>query len=379
MEAQTLRSEGYQVSVISPDYGKESFSGTIDGIHVYRYPKPPSTKGFLSYFIEFAYCWLYTLYLCLRVHFERGFDVIHACNPPDTFFGIGLIFKLFGKKFVFDQHDLCPELYLSRFNGKSGGLVHSVLLQLEKLTYRTADVVLATNRSYREIAISRGGIPEDRVFVVRTGPDLARLKQVAPDESLRRGRDHLVCYLGVMGPQDGVDYLLSSIDHIVNEKKRTDIQFALIGNGDVFQDMVKLADDLGVGEYVEFPGRVPDDQLLTFLSTSDVCVQPDPKNELNDHSTMNKVLEYMAVARPIVAYDLVETRYSAGEAALFATPNDKVDFAENILYLLDNEEIRDRMGQEGLKRIKDELSWDKTKEGLINAYRKVMGRGPGTC
>jgi glycosyltransferase involved in cell wall biosynthesis len=375
LEANTLTEEGYKVSVISPRGKNDPKYEVLNGISLYRYPVPPPTKGFLSYFWEFTYCWLMTFFLSIKILFREGFDVIHACNPPDTFFLLGVFYKLLGKKFVFDQHDLCPEVYQARFGSAKRRLLIKGLLFLEKLTYRTANLVIATNESYKKIAAERGKVREENIFVVRTGPDFDRLKQLEPEPELKKGRKYMVCYLGVMGPQDGVDYLLRATELITKNRGRNDILFVLIGAGDSFNDLKKLSTELGLQEHILFTGRIPDEELVRYLSTADVCVSPDPKNELNDNSTMNKIMEYMAMGKAVVSFDLKETRFSAGEAALYAKPNDTQDFSNKILELLNDEKRREEMGKYGRKRVEDELDWNHTKKELIKAYQSVFARG----
>lgn len=374
LEANTLTGEGYKVSVISPRGKDDSRYEVLNGISLYRYPLPPPTKGFLSYLWEFTYCWFMTFLLSVKILFKEGFDVIHACNPPDTFFLLGAFYKLLGKKFVFDQHDLCPEVYQARFGPAKRSLLIKGLLLLEKLTYKTANLVIATNESYKKIAAERGRVKEEDIFVVRTGPDFQRLKRLKAEPELKKGRKYMVCYLGVMGPQDGVDYLLRSIESITTNHRRNDILFVLIGGGDSFNDLKKMSSELGVQEHILFTSRIPDEELVRYLSTADVCVGPDPKNELNDNSTMNKIMEYMAMAKPVVSFDLKETRFSAQDAALYAKPNDTEDFANKILELLKNEKKRQEMGEYGRKRIEEELAWSHTEKELIKAYEKVFSK-----
>jgi glycosyltransferase involved in cell wall biosynthesis len=373
-EALALREAEYQVSVICPKGGpwQKSYEN-LEGVHIYRYPPPRETQTKLSYVWEFTYCWAASALLSLVVFARHGFDIIHAANPPDTFFLLARLYKFLGKKFVYDQHDLCPEVFLSRF-GTRGGLIPRLLVLLEKLSYRAADVVLSTNLSYRQVALTRGGVPADRVFVVRSGPDTERFRPRPPDPSIRNGHQHLVCYLGVMAPQDGVDYLLRSIRYIVHERKRNDVRFVLIGSGDCFNQLRAMADDMQLNGSVHFTGRISDDDLQRYLSSADVCVAPDPKNELNDVSTMNKVLEYMAMARPIVAYDLKETRFSAGDGAVYATPNDEADFARKVLDLLDDPERSRAMGLRNRQRLEATLAWEYNKRELLRAYETLARR-----
>ncbi|MCS6949505.1 MAG: glycosyltransferase family 4 protein [bacterium] len=374
MEATSLVQAGFGVSVISPRRPGDPSQAVIDGVSVYRYKMYPPTRGFFSFLWEFTYCWVMTFWLSLVVWRREGFDVIHACNPPDTYWLLGRFYKLFGKKYVFDHHDLNPELYESRFGKR--GWIHRVLLWLERQQFRTADRVIATNESYRQVAIQRGGVPPERVVVVRSGPDLKRFHRVAPNESLRRGKRYLAVYLGVMGPQDGVDYLIRAVEHVVRTFGRQDIQFILVGDGDVRPDLEALAHQKGLDEWIHFTGRIPDEQLQEVLSTADIALAPDPKNPLNDVSTMNKVVEYMAMGLPIVSFDLKETRYSAGEAAVYATPNDECEFAQRIIELLDDPESRQRMGEYGTQRVREHLAWEHSRKVLVQLYTELLcGKG----
>jgi glycosyltransferase involved in cell wall biosynthesis len=373
LEALTLRDAGYQVSVICPkgEHYRDSFE-ILDGVRIYRYPTPPPTKGTASYIFEFVYCWIMTALLSMKVYAREGFDIVHACNPPDTFFFLGRFYKLLGKKFIYDQHDLCPEVFLARF-GATRGWTYKFLLALEKWTYDTANVVIATNESYRATAVERGKVPPERVVVVRSAPDVKRFSAAEPIPELKRGKKYLVSYLGVMAPQDGVDYLIRSVDHIVNVRGREDIHFVLIGSGDSQPELIEMTSKLGLDDHVQFTGRIPDKEVEKYLSTSEVCVSPDPKNELNDSSTMNKILEYMALGRAIVAYDLKETRVSAGEGALYARANDYRDFGDKILELLEDGDRREVMGERNSRRLRDKLSWDHSKGELLRAYSLAAG------
>ncbi len=373
LESRALTEAGYRVSVICPTGGPHTRAyECLEGVHIYRYPEPPPTRSKLSYVWEFLYCWLQSAWLSLRVARERGFDVLHACNPPDTFWLLGRLHRLFGgKRFVYDQHDLCPEVYLARF-GVTGGLLYWKLLWLEARTYRTADLVISTNESYREVAMTRGRVPGSRVVVVRSAPEAGRFRGVPGSPERKRGRRHLVSYLGVMAPQDGVDYLLRAARHI-RDRGRDDIAYTLIGAGDSFEDLRRLAADLDLTDVVQFTGRISDPEVEEILSSSDVCVGPDPKNPLNDLSTMNKILEYMALGKPIVAFDLKETRFSAGEGALYARPNEEADLAEKILELLDDPERRRAMGEYNRRRFRESLAWEFSKAELVRAYDALLG------
>ena len=369
-EATTLRDAGHEVSIICPTgKGYEKKFESIDGIDIYRYDLPVEGEGAVGYLMEYAAALFNTFVLTLKT---KPFDAIHACNPPDLFFLIGGFWKLFGKKFLFDHHDANPELYEAKFGRRDA--FYKAMLLLEKLTFKTADVSIATNESYKRIAVERGGMDPERVFVVRSGPSLERLKIVPPVPSLKNGRKYLVGYVGVMGKQEGIDLLLEAVRHIVFTEKRKDVHFGLVGGGTSLQEMRDLAEALCVSDYVTFTGRVPDDAMLAMLNTADVCVNPDVANEMNDISTMNKIMEYMALGKPIVQFDLTEGRFSAQDASLYAKKNDPRDFAEKILALLDNEQQRIEMGKFGRTRVEDELEWRYEAPKLLAAYDALRAR-----
>jgi len=373
MEATTLRGAGYEVSVICPTgKGYEATYEVIEGIHVYRHPLPPEANSAAGYLREYASALWAEWRLARRVWRERGFDVIHACNPPDLIFLVGAWFKLWhGTKFIFDQHDLNLELYESKFGGRHDLFYHALKLA-ERLTFATANTVISTNESYRAVALQRGRKKPEQVHVVRSAPDLAKFNPTPPDPSYRRGRKYLVGYLGVMGPQDGLDHLLRTAHELVVNRRRKDIQFCLIGKGPMFDELQQMARDLGVVEFVEFTGRIPDAEMIARLSSCDVCVNPDPLNPLNNVSTMNKIMEYMALARPIVQYDLKEDRFSAGEASWYAEPNNVVDLAAKIEQLLADEAARAKMGALGRKRMEDSLAWHHQAPRLLAAYAATV-------
>jgi glycosyltransferase involved in cell wall biosynthesis len=316
-----------------------------------------------------------TFWLSLRVLFRRGFDVIHAANPPDLFFIIGLFYRLLGKKFVFDQHDPAPELFLAKFKGQSSKskLLQKLLFFLEYCSYRTARVVITSNLSQMGFARERGHVPAGKVFVVRNGPNLQRMRRVTSDPALKLGKRHLLAYVGVMGKQDGVEYTLHALHHLVYKRGRTDVALILIGDGDRKPALCGLAHDLCIDEYVNFVGWVIPDDIPYYLSAADIGLVPDPQNGMNEFCTMIKTMDYMALGMPIVAFDLAETRFSAQSAALYAIPNSIEDFAEKIALLLDDEETRRRTGIHGQKRVREELSWEQSKEHLLAVYREIFG------
>ncbi len=373
-ESLALRAAGWEVHVICPQGTKRDTEpyAEIDGVRIHRYPLRAAVGGPLGFVSEYGTALWHTWRLARRI---GPVDVVHACNPPDLFFLLARRFKRRGARFVFDQHDLVPELYLSRF-GRGRDFLYRAVCWLERQTYRLADVVIATNESYREAALTRGGKRPEEVFVVRSAPTVERFRQVPPQPSIRRGKPHLLCYLGVMGPQDGVDYALRALAKLRDEQGRTDWHAVFVGGGDTFEAMVALAGELGLSDCVEFTGRIPDEDLLRYLSTADVCLSPDPLNPLNDVSTMNKIMEYMAMSRPIVSFDLKEARVSAGEAAVYAPPNDESAFAKLIVRLLDDPEERRRMGELGRARVAGPLSWEHSRAALVAAYTAAIGTVP---
>jgi glycosyltransferase involved in cell wall biosynthesis len=374
-ESLALRDAGYTVSIICPTgRGFEKTFEVIDGIHIWRYSLPTEAEGALGYAVEYSTALIKTFLLSLKVFFTRGFDVVHACNPPDLFFLIGAFYKLFGRKFVFDHHDANPELYEAKFGRRD--FFWKLMCALETLTFRAADVSLATNESYRRIAIERGGMAPEKVFVVRSGPSLERLRIVPPDEKLKKGKRYLVGYVGVMGKQEGIDLLLQALRTLVFDFHRKDIHFGLVGGGTSLEEMKRLAQELGVADYVTFTGRVPDAEMLAMLNTAEVCVNPDVANAMNDISTMNKVMEYMALGKPMVQFDLAEGRFSAQAASLYAKRNDPADLAAKIAELLDDPEKRRAMGAFGRKRVLEELEWRYEAPKLLAAYASVLPPSP---
>ncbi|MEU9835237.1 glycosyltransferase family 4 protein [Streptosporangium sp. NPDC048047] len=375
-ESTALRDAGWEVHVICPRGTKRDTEpyAEVEGVRIHRYPLRAATGGPLGYLREYGTALWHTFRLARRV---GPVHVVHACNPPDLLFLVALAMRRRDARFVFDQHDLVPELYLSRF-GRGEDLLYRAVRLLERLTYRAADVVIATNESYRDVAIRRGGKRPDRVFVVRSAPMVERFHQVPVEEGLKRGKPYLLCYLGVMGPQDGVDYALRSLARLRDELGRTDWHAVFVGAGDTFDDMVALSRELGLAGQVEFTGRIPDDDLLRYLSAADVCLAPDPLNPLNDVSTMNKIMEYMAMARPVVSFDLREARVSAGDAALYAPANDESAFAKLVARLLDDPEERRRMGEIGRARVAGPLSWEHSRAALLAAYEAARPRRAGS-
>ena len=371
-EARTLHEAGAQVAVICPTgKGFTAPYELIEGIHVYRHTLPVDADSVMGYLREYSVALWGELRLMLKIWRKHNFDVVHACNPPDLIFLVALPFRIIGKKFVFDHHDINPELYEAKYNRRDA--FWRVLRLFERLTFALADVSIATNQSYRRIAIERGRMAPNRVFVVRSGPDLSRFKALPVDVSHRQGRRYLVGYVGVMGEQEGIDLLLEAVAELVHRRGRRDVQFCLVGGGPSLDGLRALAVKMNVANFVTFLGRVPDELLLSVLSSSDVCVNPDRVNAMNDKSTMNKIIEYMAMGKPIVQFDVREGRFSAEGASLYAKPNDAVDFAAKIEDLLADSARRQAMGVIGRDRVESELSWDHQVPTLIAAYETVLG------
>lgn len=374
-ECRALTEAGYRVHVICPRGAKRDTEpyAEIEGVAIHRYPLEAATGGPAGYVTEYGAALWRTLRIARRLDRQEPFDVVHACNPPDLLFLIALALRRRGARFLFDHHDLVPELFESRFAG-GPRLLHRVAVLLERATFRSADAVISTNESYRRAAIERGGLPADRVRVVRSAPDLSRFVPVEPDPELRRGKPFLACYLGVMGPQDGVDYALRALAHLHHDLGRDDLHSTFIGGGDAFDASVALARELGLEDVVEFTGRVPDETVQAYLSTADVCLSPDPKNPLNDVSSMNKVVEYMAMGRPLVSFELHEARVTAQEAAVYAPANDERDFGRLVGELLDDPARRAQMGALGRRRVEEALSWDVSRRNLLEAYEDLLSR-----
>jgi glycosyltransferase involved in cell wall biosynthesis len=374
LECQALASAGHQVAVVCPKDNGDPGYQVLDGVELYKYRGYAPGGGKLSYIMEYAYSLAATARLTLKARRRTGrFDVFQACNPPDIFWPIALALRAMDRtRFVFDHHDLCPELFESRFPD-GPRLPHRALLAMERWTHRTADHVISTNDSYREIAITRSGKSPADVTVVRTGPDPQRLKRGPEFPELRRGRKFLAAYIGVMGPQDGVDIVVRAADIVVHKLGRDDIAFTVMGSGDCLEDLIALRDELGLQDHVEFTGRVPDEFVTRVLSTADVGLSPDPKNPLNDLSTMNKSMEYMAYELPVIAFDLRETRVSCGNAGVYVTPNDEYQYAQAIVTLMEDEPKRAELGKLGRERVEQELAWVHQERAYLGVYERLLG------
>lgn len=374
LECGALTAAGYAVTVVSPKGKGDQAYEVLDGVTLLKYRPYAPGGGAMGFVVEYVYSFLATAWLVLRARRSGRFAVVQACNPPDIFWPIARwLRRRDGSRFVFDHHDLCPELYDSRFPHAST-IPRRGLVGLEKATFRTADHVVSTNDSYADIARRRGGKSTADVTVVRTGPDEERLRRVASVPALRRGRQHLVAYLGVMGPQDGVDLAVRAAAHVVHDLGRRDVSFTYMGGGDSYEELVALRDELGLQNYLELPGRVSDEYVLDVLSTAALGLSPDPKNPLNDLSTMNKTLEYMALSLPVVAFDLKETRVSAGEAASYLESGDVAAYGQEIASLLDRADRRESMGRAGRKRIEEGLAWRYQRDAYVGVFDALVGQ-----
>lgn len=372
-EAKALRDAGFQVSVVCPKgvgRDEESFI-CLEDISIYRYQLPAIGNKYVAYLGEYGFSLVMTFLLSLKVLFRRGFDVIHASNPPDMLFLIGLFYRLLGKKYIFDQHDLTPEMFRVKFNGRMK-LLYKLQLFLETRSYRTSKVVITSNLSQKKRAIERGGCHAGKVFVVRNGPNSKQMELAPPEAELKSGRRYLLAYVGFMSSQDGVEYALHALHDLVYERGRQDTSLVLMGDGDSAPMLRSLAHELKLDDYVNFTGWIERKDVQRYLSVADVGLTPDPQNGLNEYSTMLKTMEYMAMGKPVVSFDLQEGRFSAQDAALYAKPNQVKDFADKIETLLDNEELRTTIGAIGRRRIEQELSWEHSKKNLLRVYDAIF-------
>ena len=381
LEAQALQSAGFRVSVICPKAPGDPHHEVLNGVHLFKYPAPPATSGLLSYLLEFIWCWLATAVISVEVKIRRGFRVIQACNPPDTFWLLARIWRLVGRtRFVYDQHDLNPELFRSRFGepeGASARMQLASLVWLERRTYRAADRVISTNESYRRIAIERGGVPEGHVTVVRSGPNTDEMRPGPAHPELRRGTRHLLVYLGIMGPQDNVDVLLDVMEELVHRRERSDISLALLGSGDCLPALRARTRALGLEDVVDFTGRAGPAMIEEYLSTASVGLAPDLKTPLNDVSTHNKTMEYMAYALPAVAFDLSETLVTVGEGCSLIVPSgDLTAFADAIVQLVDDEDLRSTMGANARARCVAHLDWRSQMGSYVDVFRGLIPTVP---
>jgi glycosyltransferase involved in cell wall biosynthesis len=384
-EATALRDAGWRVAVICPAVngvhnGREVSSvnctpENLDGVSVYRFPLTFAEQGILSYLVEYVSAFLFIARLSWRIWQNRGFDIAHFCNPPDVFFPIALLYRFLGARVVFDHHDLFPEFVAWRYRGPIGRVLYVFARVMEYLTFRSANVVMSTNRSYRRIAIERGGMQADHVVVVRNGPKIDEFAPVEPDVNLKQGFPYLACYAGVMGHEDGVLELIAAIRYVVHDLGRRDILFALLGDGSARPQALADVTSWGLEPYVDMPGMVHDKLLVRrYMSTADICLSPEPPTPLNEHSTFIKIGEYMAMGKPIVAYDLDETRYTAQQAAIYVEPGNIQEFGRATAELMDESEQRQHMGEIGRRRILDELGWEYQQEQLLRAYAIALSQ-----
>ncbi|MEQ1652131.1 MAG: glycosyltransferase family 4 protein [Hyphomicrobium sp.] len=371
-EARTLKEAGYTVSVVCPKGGKYTAPyEVLEGIHVFRHPLPYEADGALGYAVEYSWALAWEFALSIKAYWKVGFDAVQACNPPDLLFLIGGFWKyVFGKRFVFDHHDINPELFEAKFNKQ--GRFHKLLLWLEKLTFKTADVSIATNETFKDIAVKRGGMSPDRVFIVRSIPDLTRFKRVAPNMALKNGRKNLIGYVGIMGAQDGVDLLVDAMDELVNVQGRQDVQCAIVGSGTELPRLESMVADKGLKDYVTFTGFLSGEPLLQAFSTFDIGAIPDPKNTYNDKISMNKVFEYMTLGIPFVSFDLMECRKASGDAALYAADNDSRDLAAKMARILDDVDLKGALSEEGASRSRALLKWESERSRLLAAYELAL-------
>lgn len=375
-EATTLAAAGYTVSVICPKgKGYEADYECLEGVHIHRHPLPVEGHGALGYLREYGSALWHELRLAFRVRRARGIDILHGCNPPDLIFLVAWALRPFGVRYLFDHHDICPELYETKFGRR--GLLWRLMVLVERLTFRTAVVSIATNESYAEIARERGGMAAEDVFVVRSGPKIEKLEIRPPRPELKKGARYLVGYVGVIGQQEGLDLLVDAAEHLVRTMGREDVHFGIVGGGPALDEVKADVTARGLDAFFTFTGRAPDDLLLDMLNTADVCVNPDRATPMNDLSTMNKIMEYMTLKKPIVQFDLKEGRASAADASLYARKNDPVDFAEKIARLLDDPEARARMGETGRARIEGGLSWTHSAPVLLAAYDRAFDKIAG--
>lgn len=372
-EALAMVAAGFHVSVIAPRDVGQSKQDVVDGVCVYRYAPPTERDSFWGFVWEFFYSTLAAFIVSFTVWRKEGFDAIHAHNPPDTLFAIGLFYKLFGKKFVFDHHDLSPELYLARSNGEGSQLVYKVLRLLEKWTFQTADLVIATNESYKKIAMERGGVREDCIGIVRNGPPLSFLQYVQPYPELANSSKSVFGYAGAISVQDGLDYLIKALHHLKTELKRDDFVAIIMGDGDDVPRIKALTRELGLEDHVQFTGWLKKDKLLRYMTSIDIGVDPDPSNNFNDKCTMIKMTEYMAFSKPIVAFDLLEHHATAKDAAIYVPDNDTAEFARALQMLMDDSKQREAMGKIGRERVEKEIAWEYSIPKLLDAYSRVLG------
>ncbi len=370
-EACALRDAGHEVTVICPQMrGYTQAEEVLDGIQIYRHWISDEARGIRGFILEYATALWGELGCALKAWRRRGFDVIHLCNPPDLLFLVALPFKLLaGVKVIYDVHDLWPEMFEAKFGNR--GLLYWAVRLAERCTLALADAVMATNQSVLAAVKERGKKGDDEVFIVRTAPN--KLNTATPaNPALKKGKKHLVGYIGVMGNADGVSYLIEAARHIVQTRGRHDVQFLLMGSGPEHAELLRLRDSLGLADFIDMPGRVTNEFLFTGLQTMDLGVACDPINDYNDHCTMNKTLEYMAFSKAQVMFGTREGRFSAGEGAHYVMENSAEKLGDAILDLLDDPARREQMGRLGRHRLSTELSWEKSVQELLKTYARAI-------
>ncbi len=367
-EAETLVEAGYQVRVVAQSKKGEKRREEVRGVQVYRYPPPPEFPSFIGFAVEYIYSYIVALFISAYIFIRHGFDAIHAANPPDIYAFLAMFYKPFGVKYIFDHHDLTPEVFQAMYNGEGNSTVYKVLLFMERFSLKLADRVIATNQSYRKRQIELHGTPAEKITIVRNGPNLKRFNPVEPDPELRAKAGTIIGYAGSMGKQDGIDYLVRAMGHLVHELNEKDVYCVLMGSGAQEGFLKSLTKELDLEDHIWFPGWLEPEQLIEILSTSDICAGPDPKNSFNDHSTMIKLMEYMAMAKPIVSFDLTESIFSARDAAVYVENNDEMEFAKAIQMLMHDADKRVTMGQAGYERIHKELAWQYSATKMLDMY-----------
>jgi glycosyltransferase involved in cell wall biosynthesis len=371
-EASSLANAGYRVTVIAPRSPDQTWNETIDSVRVCRFPSPPDANGSVGYLLEYGYAMTAIFVIAFWAYLRDGFDIVHTHCPPDAFVLIAIFFRLLGKKFIYDHHDLSPEMYCARFEGNCNQFFLRALTFLEKLSCRFSDHIIATNQSYKTIEIERGGAPEEGITIVRNGPDLNLLQPTEPIPELQNRASIVIGYVGVMGVQDGVGHLLRALHHLVHDQGKTDFLCVMIGSGEALPSLKILSEQLQITDNVFFTGWINFAEVARYISTIDIAIAPEPSNPYNDRSTFIKVMEYMALGKPIAAFDLPETRFSAQDAASYARPNDESDFALKIAMLMDDTERRKKMGESGRRRVNKVLAWEHQEKHLLEAYRLVV-------
>ncbi|GAA3706955.1 glycosyltransferase family 4 protein [Microlunatus aurantiacus] len=379
LECLALKAAGYDVSVICPKGPGDGDYQVLEDVHIYKYKPAPEARGLPGFVIEFVYSWLRTAVLSSTVWRRQPFTIMQACNPPDTYWALGLLWRLRGVTFVFDHHDLNPELFISRFGEPTSGLKkveYAGLRWLERMTFRTAKRVISTNESYKAVAVRRGGRAPHEVTVVRSGPDTRQMRPIYPSSAPGGDRVYTLAYLGIMGPQDGVDVVLDVMEELVHRRGRRDVRAVLLGFGDCYEDLRAQCTKLGLDAYVTFTGRADRAMIAEHLSVSDIGLCPDLKTPLNDVSTMNKTMEYMSYALPSVSFDLVETRVSGGNWVLYVPSGNVAAFTDAVETLLDDPDLRVMMARGARERVSSELDWRPQAKAYLGVFAELTGRAP---